>query len=573
LTGLKKEAVIGKRVTQAIPGIREANPELFDIYGRVALTGKEERFELYFKPLKIWLAVSAYSPSRGYFAAIFENITERKRTEAELRSINKELEERVTERTAEVSSERQRLYNVLETLPAYVVLLDKDYRVPFANKLFRERFGVSHGRPCYSFLFERDSPCENCETYKVMKNNRPHRWEWAGPDGRDYDIYDFPFVEADGSNLILEMGIDITERKRAEKQLNAASLYARSLIEASLDPLVTISAEGKITDVNEATELVTGFSRNQLIGSDFSSYFTQPAEAKKGYLKAFTEGYVRDYPLAIRHRDGKITHVLYNATVFKNEHGEVKGVFAAARDITERIQAEELAEENARKLKDAERLAVIGATAGMVGHDIRNPLQSIIAELYLARSELDSLPKGEAEENLKASMDTIEEQISYINKIVSDLQDFAKPLAPCIEDVDAGQLIQGVISTMNIPESIELAFSKKGDFPKLKTDSAFMKRIMTNLIANALQAMPNGGKLTITAQIGEEKAVISVQDTGEGIQETVKDKLFTPLFTTKAKGQGFGLSVVKRLVTALNGSVSFESQVGKGTRFIVEIPA
>jgi len=573
LTGLKKEAVIGKRVTQAIPGIREANPELFDIYGRVALTGKEERFELYFKPLKIWLAVSAYSPSRGYFAAVFENITERKRTEAELRSINKELEERVTERTAEVSSERQRLYNVLETLPAYVVLLDKDYRVPFANKLFRERFGVSHGRPCYSFLFERDSPCENCETYKVMKTNSSHRWEWAGPDGRDYDIYDFPFVEADGSNLILEMGIDITERKRAEKQLNAASLYARSLIEASLDPLVTISAEGKITDVNEATEFVTGFSRNQLVGSDFSSYFTQPGEARKGYLKAFTEGFVRDYPLAIRHRDGKITHVLYNATVFKNEHGEVKGVFAAARDITERIQAEELAEENARKLKDAERLAVIGATAGMVGHDIRNPLQSIIGELYLARSELDSLPKGEAEENLKASMDTIEEQISYINKIVSDLQDFAKPLTPCIEDIDAGQLIQGVISNMHIPESIELTFSKKGGFPKLKTDSAFMKRIMTNLIANALQAMPNGGKLTITAQCEGEKALISVEDTGEGIQETVRDKLFTPLFTTKAKGQGFGLSVVKRLVAALNGSVSFESHVGKGTRFIVEIPA
>ena len=185
LTGLKKEAVVGKRVTQAIPGIREANPELFDIYGRVALTGKEERFEMYFKPLKIWLAVSAYSPSTGYFAAVFENITERKRTEAELRSINKELEERVTERTAEVSSERQRLYNVLETLPAYVVLLDKDYRVPFANKLFRERFGVSHGRPCYSFLFERDSPCENCETYKVLKTSAPHHWEWTGPDGRN----------------------------------------------------------------------------------------------------------------------------------------------------------------------------------------------------------------------------------------------------------------------------------------------------------------------------------------------------------------------------------------------------
>ena len=129
-------------------------------------------------------------------------------------------------------------------------------------------------------------------------------------------------------------------RKLAEQKLLAASLYARSLIEASLDPLVTISKEGKITDVNKATEVVTGCTREVLIGSDFSDYFTEPEKARIGYQKVFTEGLVEDYPLAIRHKSGSITDVLYNASIYRNSQGEVQGVFAAARDITERKKAE-----------------------------------------------------------------------------------------------------------------------------------------------------------------------------------------------------------------------------------------
>ncbi len=129
---------------------------------------------------------------------------------------------------------------------------------------------------------------------------------------------------------------DVTERKRAEEQLKTAQQYNRTLIEASLDPLVTISADGKIMDVNSATELATGVPRDKLIGTDFSDYFTGPEKAREGYQRVFREGIVRDYPLAIRHTSGKVTDVLYHATVFRNETGAVQGVFAAARDITVR---------------------------------------------------------------------------------------------------------------------------------------------------------------------------------------------------------------------------------------------
>lgn len=146
---------------------------------------------------------------------------------------------------------------------------------------------------------------------------------------------------------------DVTRQKQAEEKLRAASLYARSLIEASLDPLVTISADGKITDVNKSTEEVTGCSREQLIGSDFSDYFTEPEHARAGYQKVFTEGFVRDYPLAIRHKTGKVTDVLYNASIYRNEKGAIQGIFAAARDITERNKAEAQIREQAELLDQA----------------------------------------------------------------------------------------------------------------------------------------------------------------------------------------------------------------------------
>ena len=141
---------------------------------------------------------------------------------------------------------------------------------------------------------------------------------------------------------------DITERQRAEEALSEAQDYTRGLIEANLDALVTISAEGKITDVNKASEQATGLSREELIGSDFSDYFTDPAAARAGYQQVFRDGLVRDYPLEIKHRNGSTIPVLYNASVYKDSKGKVVGVFAAARDITERkLAADQIEQRNA----------------------------------------------------------------------------------------------------------------------------------------------------------------------------------------------------------------------------------
>ena len=183
----------------------------------------------------------------------------------------------------------------------------------------------------------------NYVTEALTSNHRLDFEESA--EGRWFEFKAAPILSEGYVNIY---GSEITERKQMQekiedysknleklveertKRLNS-SLYARSLIEASLDPLVTIDAEGKITDVNEATEKVTGCSKEQLIGSDFSDYFTQPEKARKGYQKAFSEGFVRDFSLAIRHKSGRIIDVLYNASVFRNEQGKIQGIFAGHR--------------------------------------------------------------------------------------------------------------------------------------------------------------------------------------------------------------------------------------------------
>jgi two-component system CheB/CheR fusion protein len=371
------------------------------------------------------------------------------------------------------------------------------------------------------------------------------------------------------------------ENESAESQnsevMEKSHDFAENIVETIHEPLVVLNADLHIVMANPSfyklfkikpAEAVEKHIKEVGTGEWATSEIMQALDEILSTDKTFEELNVSsDFP------DGKRVFSL-NMRQLPSLDG--KEILITAEDITESKQLEEkqdIQRKNLeKKLETAEHLAVIGQTAGMVGHDIRNPLQAIISAVYLAKDDLASLPQSEIKENLIESMKEIEGQAEYINKIVADLQDFSRPLEPCIEEVNLRQLIDNLQLGMDTEENVEVMSEMADNIQTLKADHGFLKRILTNLITNAVQAMPKGGRITITAYKEKEHCIITVEDTGEGIPENIKPNIFKPLFTTKSKGQGFGLAASKRLANAMGGDITFQSTKGKGAKFTITLP-
>ena len=276
-----------------------------------------------------------------------------------------------------LANEADRFRQLLRTASDGIHILDTNGKLVMASDSFFAMLGYDTNNPPGLRVADWDAqwpPEELVERVRqIIAAPRTFYTRHRRRDGTVFDVeINARGVHLDNRDLLFASSRDVTERKRAEEVARRASLYARSLIEASLDPLVTIDPDGKITDVNLATEAATGRSRDELIGSDFCSCFTEPEEARIGYRKVFSEGRVTDYPLAIRHASGQITDVLYNAAVYRDEAGVVQGVFAAARDVTQRKRAEAASRHAQAELQTTlARLNLVLKTAaeGIIGID------------------------------------------------------------------------------------------------------------------------------------------------------------------------------------------------------------
>ncbi len=415
-----------------------------------------------------------------------------------------------------------------------------------------------------------------------------------------------------------------------QAELKVANSYNRSLIEASLDPLVTINAGGKITDVNAATEKVTGFVRKELIGTDFSDYYTEPDEAREGYRQVFRDGAVRDYALEIRHRDGHVTPVLYNASVFRNEGGEVIGVFATARDITElkhmekelRILNEELEErvkertddleKKSRELQESQKVLVntvedlnqktleletannklkeLDQLKSMfiasMSHELRTPLNSIIGFSSITLEEWSGPLNDEQKRNLTAVLRSGRHLLSLINDVIDISKIEAGIHEVMVEYFDLHGLIAETLSMFNKEiEEKGLHLEVEALHMNMHTDRRRLLQCMVNLASNAVK-FTETGKISVRTVFVKSSDVLSpdvveivVSDTGIGMKEEDLAKLFSAFtripspLSMKVRGTGLGLYLVKKIATEiLSGAVTVQSVFGQGSSFRLRIP-
>jgi len=362
--------------------------------------------------------------------------------------------------------------------------------------------------------------------------------------------------------------------------IQAAAHYTRSLLETSLDPLVTISEDGHITDVNNATERVTGIERAHLIGSDFCDYFTDPEKARKVYQLVFSQGLVTDYSLAIRHTSGKITDVLYNASVYRDEGSNVIGVFAAARDITELKKAEDNAKSRLNNLAHVTRLGLIGGMASGIAHEVNQPLAAIVnytqVSINIINTETPDLVK------LKEILLKTKQQALRAGRIIHRMKEFGKSHSQQHLITDINALIHGAtdlcMTELNA-NNVKLNFELTNDLPPVFVDQVQIEQVIINLIRNSIEALqglsPNQCRqITIHSHLTLDSNIqVCVKDNGPGIDKDQQRKILTPFYTTKKSGTGMGLSISRALIEDYGGTLNFDSEPGKGSIFYFTLPS
>jgi len=396
-------------------------------------------------------------------------------------------------------------------------------------------------------------------------------------------------VDAQGkAKVIVGVDQDVTEQRQAEEALKKSEERFRVVAEAANVSVYEIELKTRQIRFISDLERLTGYKAHETdLSLDWGIKHIHPEDLeqiKATWRRVISDPELDHYVLEYRflHKNGRYITLKDTARIVKDTQGKSVLVIGGVRDITQRKldqekihqyskHLEQLVEERTRQLIEMERLAAMGQVAGMVGHDIRNPLQALTGEIYLIRSEIDTITDTEVKANIIKSLDNIDEEISYINKIIADLQDYSRVLHPDFKEVNLDALITEVFNAIRVPDEIRLLINLN-QVPKIKADPVFLRRAFTNLINNAIQAMPQGGNLEVTGYQENQYVCITIADTGVGIDEALKAKVFTPLFTTKANGQGLGLAVVKRLVEAHGGSVYFESHLNKGTKFWVKLP-
>ncbi len=423
------------------------------------------------------------------------------------------------------------------------------------------------------------------------------------------DIYELTYIRKDGSRFpavvsvtalrdpdeaiigYLLIGTDNTVRKEieAEQKLLAQRLrdhqfYTRSLFESNIDALMTTDPSGIITDVNKQMEVLTGCTRDELIGAPFKNYFTDPERAEASIKLVLSDKKITNYELTARARDGRETVVSYNATTFYDRDRKLQGVFAAARDVTERKRLDQVLQEKNAELESAKSAAEKANLAksdflSSMSHELRSPLNAILGFAQLMES--DSPPPARSQ---KESIAQILQAGWHLLKLINEILDLAKvesgqvPLSP--EPVSLAEVLlecQGMIEPQAQQRGIQMTFPKSEIPYSVHADRTRLKQVLLNLLSNAIKYNISRGTVEVTCtESAPGRLRVSIRDSGAGLYPEQLTKLFQPFNRLGQEaggeeGTGIGLVVAKRLVELMGGVIGVESTLGTGSVFWFEL--
>ncbi|MES2674560.1 MAG: PAS domain S-box protein [Pseudomonadota bacterium] len=425
------------------------------------------------------------------------------------------------------------------------------------------------------------------------------------------DIYELTYIRKDGSRLpaivsvtalrdaddiiigYLLIGTDNTARKQVEEkqalldqQLRDQQFYTRSLIESNIDALMTTDPRGIISDVNQQMEALTGCTRDELIGAPFKNYFTDSERAEAAITRVLHEGKVTNYELTAKSRNGVETVVSYNATTFHDRNRRLQGVFAAARDITERKQFELTLQDNNVELAGAKAIAEKANQAkseflSSMSHELRTPLNAVLGFAQLMDSDIP--PPTPAQ---KLSIDQILQAGWYLLRLINEILDLAliesgkvTMSREAMSLTNVLQDCQAMIEPQARQRGITMTFPSFDNLFYVHADRTRVKQVMINLLSNAIKYNQTGGTIQVQCLPSSKNRLrVSVTDTGAGLTPVQIAQLFQPFNrlgqeASGEEGTGIGLVVTKQLVELMGGTIGMESKVGVGSIFWVELPA
>ena len=525
---------------------------------------------------------------------IFHDITRRKENTRRLKEYSEKMEALVNDKIKAVKESEEKFRNLSEESPN-MIFIYKQGRVVYANKKCEDLMGYTKEEfyaPTFNFftLISQESREKLNSSHKRHAEGQdvaPYGYTLVTKAGKRISaVLTSKLIKYEGESATLGIVTDITERKKMEDALRQERNMLEAVTENIGAGLAIISKDYHILWANKLMKQINGDCEGKKCYSTFNKLTDVCPNC------GVKEVFEKDVPIDIHEYSnlddkGNRFWIELIVTPIKDEKGKVTSALELAINITERKlmqnklaeysqKLEKLVEKRTEQLKQtqtklvkSERLAAIGELAAMVGHDLRNPLTGIKGAAYYLKTrhckELGA--KG------KEMLESIENAINYSNKIVNDLLEYSRDLMLDLGETTPKALLKNALSLLEVPKEIQVVDATE-NAPVVKADMEKMLRVFVNIIRNAIDAMPEGGTLTVKSREVKDRLEISFKDTGTGISKENLSKLKrgVPLFTTKAKGMGFGLPICKRIAEAHGGKIAVKSKVGKGTTVTVTIP-